>query len=161
MKSSTICHRVLEKLTLISMILFFVGMTTSFAQKGDAAMENSVLKSIDDPDLQWGPCPPFMPEGCNIAVLHGDPSKENADVLFRVNGKSSIPNHWHNSAERMVLLSGKMEVNYEGEQTSTLKLGNYAFGPAKKPHTAKCVSKDPCVLFIGFNQPVDAFAVEE
>ncbi len=111
--------------------------------------------------LQWGPCPSFMPEGCNIAVLHGDPSKENSDVLFRVNGKSSIPNHWHSSAERMVLLSGKMEVTYEGEDTSTMKLGNYAFGPAKKPHTAKCVSKDPCVLYIGFNEPVDAYAIEE
>lgn len=149
------------------MIILFTRFTlflvsTAIAQKGDGSdMENSVFKSVEDETLQWGPCPPFMPEGCNIAVLHGDPSIENADVLFRVNGKSSIPNHWHNSAERMVLLSGKMEVTYKNEKTSTMKLGNYAFGPAKKTHTAKCVSNDPCVLFIGFNEPVDAFAVED
>ena len=149
-----------QKMTCLLLVFTFLLGAATFAQKGDATMENSVLKSIDDPDLQWGPCPPFMPDGCNIAVLHGDPTKDRADVLFRVNGKSSIPNHWHNSAERMVLLSGKMEVTYEGESTSTMKTGNYAFGPAKKPHVAKCVSKDPCVLFIGFNEPVDAYAVE-
>jgi len=150
-----------QKIGIVLIFALFLASMT-YAQNGDSTgMENSVLKSIDDPTLQWGPCPPFMPEGCNIAVLHGDPSKDKADVLFRVNGKSSIPNHWHNSAERMVLLSGKMEVTYKGESTSTMKLGNYAFGPAKKPHTAKCVSKEPCVLFIGFNEPVDAFAIEE
>jgi quercetin dioxygenase-like cupin family protein len=155
-------YQSIQKLLTLSMFMILFVVSASLAQKGDGAdMENSILKSIDDETLQWGPCPPFMPDGCNIAVLHGDPSKENADVLFRVNGKSSIPNHWHSSAERMVLLSGKMEVTYKGEKTSMMKLGNYAFGPAKKPHTAKCVSKEPCVLFIGFNEPVDAFAIED
>ena len=80
---------------------------------------------------------------------------------FKVNGKSSIPNHWHNSHERMVLLTGKMQVTYKGESTQTMNVGDYAYGPAKKPHTAKCLSKDPCILFIGFGDPLDAFAVEE
>ena len=158
MKTLQLFQKVASSFMLLALFL----VSTATAQKGDSAdMENSILKSIDDETLQWGPCPPFMLEGCNIAVLHGDPSQEKADVLFRVNGKSSIPNHWHSSAERMVLLSGKLEVTYKGEETSTMKLGNYAFGPAKKPHTAKCVSKDPCVLYIGFNEPVDAFAIEE
>ena len=151
-----------NKAALVTFVLLFFTLGTALAQNGNPdEMENSVLRSIDDPALQWGPCPPFMPEGCNIAVLHGDPSQEKADVLFKVNGDSFIPNHWHSSAERMVLLSGEMEVTYKGEETVTLKLGNYAFGPAKKPHVAKCVSKDPCVLYIGFNEPVDAFAIEE
>ncbi len=123
--------------------------------------ENSVVKSFDDRAMEWGPCPSFMPEGCNISVLHGDPSKTNVDVLFKVNGRSSIPNHWHNSHERMVLLTGKMQVTYKGESTQTMNVGDYAYGPAKKPHTAKCISKDPCILFIGFGEPLDAFAVEE
>jgi len=147
--------------TLFFMLLF-VCVNQTHAQNGDSnEMESSIIRSIDDSALEWGPCPPFMPEGCNIAVLHGDPSKSNSDVLFRVNGKSSLPNHWHNSAERMVLLSGKLEVTYEGESKGTIDKGNYAFGPAKKPHSAKCVSKDPCVLYIGFVEPIDAFAVEK
>ena len=128
---------------------------------GDNSEENSVRKSFKDKSLEWGACPSFMPEGCNIAVLHGDPSKANADVLFKVNGKSFIPNHWHNSHERMVLLTGKMEVTYQGEATQTMNVGDYAYGPAKKKHTARCVSKNPCILYIGFGEPVDAFATQE
>lgn len=148
------------KISMILVTLFTYGLINAQMTANDSK-EQSVVKSLDDASLDWGPCPPFMPEGCNIAVLHGDPSKPNVDVLFKVNGKSSIPNHWHNSHERMVLLTGKMEVTYKGEQTQTLDVGNYAYGPAKKPHTAKCISKKPCILFIGFGEPLDAFAVEE
>lgn len=153
--------KALQMLTSVSMVLLFLIASAAFAQKGDAAMENSVLKSIDDPDLQWGPCPPFIPEGCKAAVLHGDLSVPNTDVVFQFDGGLDLPNHWHNSAERMILISGELQVTYEGESTRVMKQGNYAFGPAKKPHTAKCISKKPCVLFVGFNKPVDAFAVEE
>ncbi len=29
----------------------------------------------------------------------------------------------------------------------------------KKPHTAKCISKEPCVLFITFEEPLDEFPI--
>lgn len=145
---------------MIILGLFSVGSVHAQMDK-EAIAEMSVLKSFNDADLEWGGCPPFMPEGCNIAVLNGDPGKKNADVLFKVNGKSKIPNHWHNSHERMVLLSGKMTVTYQGEQTQTMKVGDFAYGPARKPHTAACISKDPCILYIGFGDPVDAFAIED
>jgi len=43
--------------------------------------EPALAWSADDAQLQWGPCPPFLPEGCGIAVLHGDPAKDNLDVF--------------------------------------------------------------------------------
>ncbi len=134
---------------------------TVFAQKGEENnIENSVVKTINDTDLQWGPCPPFMPDGCNIAVLHGNPAINNVDVLFKVEGNSFIPNHWHNSPERMILLAGELQVTYDKETTQIMKVGSYAYGPSKKPHTAKCISKEPCILFIAFENPLDAFAIE-
>ena len=50
------------------------------------AREPALAITADDAGLQWGPCPPFLPAGCGIAVLHGDPSKPNADILFKVPG---------------------------------------------------------------------------
>jgi len=97
-----------------------------------------------------------MPTGCEIAVLHGDPAKPNADVFFRVPGGAVIPAHWHTSAERMVLVSGEMKVAYAGQKPPTLRPGTYAYGPPKATHDATCTSKDPCVLFIAFEGPVDA-----
>ena len=111
-----------------------------------------------DPGLAWGACPDFMPKGCRIAVLHGDPTKPNADVFFQVPGGSKIPRHWHTSAERMVLVTGEMHVRYDGQEPTTLTPGSYAYGPAKLPHEAHCAEGAPCTLFIAFEEPVDAVA---
>lgn len=40
-----------------------------------------------------------------------------------------------------------------------LRPGTYAYGPAHLPHVATCLSKEPCVLFIAFVEPVDAIPV--
>jgi quercetin dioxygenase-like cupin family protein len=120
-----------------------------------AATEAPLARTLSDADLAWGPCPDVFPAGCEIAVLHGDPSKPNADVFFKVAAGYQIPHHWHTSAERMVLVSGELHVTYDGHPTAELQTGMYAYGPAGAPHRATCVSTTPCVLFIAFEGPVD------
>lgn len=115
-----------------------------------------VTRSAQDPQLKWGPCPPFLPKGCQITVLQGDPAKNNADIFFKVPANSVLPRHWHTSAERMVLVSGELHVTYDGHKTAVLKPGSYAYGPAKLAHRAECKQAGPCVLFIAFEQPIDA-----
>jgi quercetin dioxygenase-like cupin family protein len=123
-----------------------------------SSAEPAISRSAADAQLQWGPCPDFLPAGCQIAVLHGDPGKPNADIFFKVPGKSKLPLHWHSSAERMVLVSGELHVTYEGQKPAVLKPGTYAYGPARLPHSGECVSTEPCVLFIAFEAAVDAVA---
>ena len=145
-------------------VLFLSLLLPSFTDAQDAPAPTAVVKDVplaipfDDARLKWGPCPPFIPEGCQIAALRGDPSTPHADLFFKVPGDFRIPRHWHTSAERMVLVSGEMTVNYEGQPAVTLKPGMYAYGPAKLAHEATCAKGDPCVLFIAFEEPVDAFA---
>lgn len=109
-----------------------------------------------DPVLQWGPCPPIFPKGCEIAVLHGDPAKPNADVFLRVRGGQQLPPHTHTSAERMVLVSGQLKVRYKGAAAVILTPGMYAYGPAGLAHEATCLGSEACTLFIAFEGPVDA-----
>jgi len=118
--------------------------------------EPAVAYSIHDESLEWGPCPEFFPAGCKIAVVHGDPAKPNVDIFFKVPGKYDLPVHWHTSAERMTLLSGTLHVNYTGQPTTKLETGMYAYGPAKAVHDGRCISTEPCVLFIAFEDPLDA-----
>jgi len=125
-----------------------------------SAAEASVTFVASDKKITWNPCPEFLPKGCGIAVLHGDPAKANVDIFFKVPGKSTIPMHTHTSAERMVLVAGELHVTYEGEKKVIMKPGTYAYGPAKKPHTAYCASSAACVLSIAFEQPLDAIATE-
>lgn len=120
------------------------------------AQEKTLTRSAQDAQLQWGPCPPFMPAGCGLAVLHGDPSKANADVFLKLPANAAIPEHWHTSAERMVLVSGELSVTYKGQAKVILKPGMYAYGPPKLPHSASCGGGAPCVLFIAFESAVDA-----
>jgi quercetin dioxygenase-like cupin family protein len=123
--------------------------------------EPALVRAADSAELEWGPCPEFMPEGCAVAVLHGDPAEPNADVFFKLAGNSTVPAHRHTSAERMVLVSGQMQVQYEGQEAEVLNAGNYAYGPAGLSHRASCDSDEDCVLFIAFEEPVDAMPTEE
>ena len=49
--------------------------------------------------------------------------------------------------------------HYEGQKTTVLKSGSYAYGLAKVPHKATCASTVPCVLFIAFESPLVAVPV--
>ena len=148
------------KFFAMSLVLCAVMASPLSAQAQSPTYEPAIAWAADDPRLQWGPCPSFLPEGCRIAALHGDPAQSNADVFFQVPSKSKLPLHWHSSAERMVLVAGELHVTYEGQEPAILKAGTYAYGPARRPHSGLCASTVPCVLFIAFESPVDAVAVE-
>ncbi len=140
--------------------LLTLGLTGATPAGAEQATELAVSWTADDPGLEWGPCPPFLPEGCVIAVLHGDPAQDNVDIFFKLPPGSKFPLHWHTSAERMVLVAGELHVTYEGQETAILKTGTYAYGPARKKHQGACVSEQPCILFIAFESPLDAIPVE-
>lgn len=140
---------------VIALAAFLAPAAVETAQK-----EKALAIAFTDPQLEWGPCPPFIPKGCEIAVLHGDPAKANADVFFKVPAGFEIPLHWHTSAERMTLVAGELHVTYDGQAPVTLKRGMYAYGPAKLPHKATCAPGEACVLFIAFESAVDAFPGE-
>lgn len=134
----------------------FLLITLAFTFSLAHAADNPITHTMNDKTLKWGPCPDIFPKGCEISVLHGSPEKKNTDVFFKVPSNYSIPAHTHTSAEHMTLISGNLEVKYKGTAKVVLKPGHYAFGPAKHPHEAKCTSKDTCVLFISFDEPIDA-----
>jgi quercetin dioxygenase-like cupin family protein len=145
------------KAVLFSLLI----LTCSFALAEEPNQEPALVFTFEDPQLEWGPCPAFLPDGCEIAVLHGDPAEKNADIFFKVPANSAIPRHWHTSAERMILVSGELHLTYDGQETEVLRPGTYAYGPPKLPHKGFCAEGDPCVLFIAFELPVDAVPVED
>ena len=154
------CTRTLIGRPLQVALSFVLSLIGSFALAQAPSQEQALTRTARDAQLKWGPCPPFLPKGCAIAVLHGDPAKDNVDVFFKVPAKSTIPLHWHTSAERMVLVAGELHVTYDGQKTAVLRPGTYAYGPAKRPHKGFCASTSPCVLFIAFESPLDAVPVE-
>ncbi|WP_034925380.1 cupin domain-containing protein [Gillisia sp. CAL575] len=153
--------KLFSNIGLYFFIIAFSPVITYAQESDETILENSVVINPSSSKIIWGPCPEFMPEGCEVAILHGDPTKKNADILFRLPANTDFPNHWHNSPERMVLLSGELEITYEGENTQTMKQGNYAYGPAKKPHYGKCGNAGPCLLFIALEDSLDAMPIDK
>lgn len=155
----------ISRLKIIKKNVFFIPLfllsISLLAQEKNMEMdEMSISKTINDDDIIWNPAPEFFP-GCSFTILHGDITKPNLDFFFKVEPNTEIINHTHNSAERMVLISGEMEVQYEGEKPQILKAGTYAYGPANKPHRAKCLNEGQCVLFIAMIDPFDAVPINK
>ncbi len=139
-----------------TVFLLTAGIAGTAPDAAAAPPEHPLAIAAESKALKWGGCPPIFPGECAIAVLHGDPSRPNADVFLKVAAGYEIPPHSHSSAERMILVSGQLKVRYQGAAEVTLVPGNYAYGPAGMPHRASCISKIPCTLFIAFEGPVDA-----
>ena len=96
-------------------------------------------RSFKDADLQSGPCPDFIPKGCQIAVLNGDPAKNNADVFFKVPGGVTYGQHFLNvkfadSTLRLPfrILTKDEEKLLEKHYKSIKKQVDEAFRPKKK-----------------------------
>ncbi len=139
------------RITFITVILVLL-VHPGFSQEKQKAF----IWNAGDNALEWHHCPEFMPDDCRLAVLQGNPEERNADIFFKLQGGTTAPHHLHTSAERMVLISGELHIDYDGQDPVFMRPGTYAYGPAKLPHIASCVSDEPCILFIAFEEPIDA-----
>jgi quercetin dioxygenase-like cupin family protein len=81
---------------------------------GDFAFpEGEVQHVVRVEDIQWGPCPPPLPPGGEIAVLEGNPnSGELFTVRFRLEEGFVMPPHTHPKDERVTVLEGRVSVAF-------------------------------------------------
>jgi mannose-6-phosphate isomerase-like protein (cupin superfamily) len=146
------------KKNIIALTFIFLAISLNAQSNNLSDTEISFATTIDNKEMKWLPAPDFFP-GCSFTILHGDISKPNLDFFFKIEANTKVVNHIHNSPERMILVSGELEVEYEGEKPVVLKAGSYAYGPAGKPHKAKCLDNGPCVLFVAMVDPFDAVPI--
>jgi quercetin dioxygenase-like cupin family protein len=80
--------------------------------------------------LKWGPAPPGLPAGAQVAVLSGDPAKEGMFTI-RLNfpaGYSIAPHH-HPTPELVTVMNGSMSVGMGDRavkaKAKTLGVGGY------------------------------------
>ena len=150
------------KLALKSLFFIALFLFTAVHGQGDGTVssEHSLAMSPDDDSLTWLPAPDFFPD-CSFTILHGDMAEPNLDLFFKIEANTEVVKHTHKSAERMILMSGELEVEYEGEDPVVVKAGSYLYGPSGKPHRAKCLDNGPCVLFIALVETFDAVVVKD
>jgi quercetin dioxygenase-like cupin family protein len=103
-------------------------------------------------EAQWGPAPPMLPPGAQIAVLAGDPTKATAyTIRLRFPANYTIPAHSHPTNENVVVVSGDLFVGM-GDAVSkssakALGLGGFGLLPANMNHFAFTKQETTIVLF--------------
>ena len=114
----------------------------AFATAGMAlAAEKAVVTSASE--LKWIDSP--VMKGAKQAVLWGDPAKGAYGTLRSVPGGAALGLHTHSHSQRVVLVSGTIEFNMEGEPKKELGPGSYVSIPGGAPHDATCKAGADCV----------------
>lgn len=127
-----------------------------------AAFAQSAHILVPADQMKWGPAPPVLPAGAQIAVLEGNPSEKGPLTLrLKLPAKYDIPAHWHSMAERVTVLSGALHVGMgdklDRKASQSLTPGGFVMLPAKMHHFAWTMA--PTVVQINLEGPFDIFYV--
>jgi quercetin dioxygenase-like cupin family protein len=122
-----------------------------FVSPGDAQKPHVIA---DLKDATWGPAPPMLPPGAQIAVLSGDPTKSVPyTVRLKFPANYAIPAHSHPTDENVVVVSGAVTFGMGDKlakgaaSNKTLPVGGYALMPANMNHFAYTTQEATIVLF--------------
>jgi len=117
-----------------------------------AAQHSHVLQAPKE--VQWGPAPPMVPPGAQIAVVAGDPSKSVPyTVRLKFPANYAIPAHSHPTDEHVVVTSGALTFGMGDKlakgnaANKTLPVGGFALMPANMNHFAYTSEETTIVLY--------------
>src|ERR1043166_3645841 len=110
-----------------------VATAASAADKMDRVQGSSAVK--------WGPAPPSLPKGAQVAVLSGDPGKDGPFVIrLKLPANYQVPAHHHPTAESVTVLSGSFHAGMgdklDKKKSLEFKPGGFAQLPANMNHFA-------------------------
>jgi uncharacterized RmlC-like cupin family protein len=109
-----------------------------------------VMENLDT--AKWGPAPPLLPPGAEIAVLAGDPTKPAPyTIRLKFPANYNIPAHSHPGDEHVAVVSGElfmgMGTKLDKKAGVGLRVGGFALMPATVNHFAYTKSETTIVLF--------------
>ena len=104
-----------------------VGVTMLFAQSG------SHQNAFTPDQIKFGPPPPFLAPGAQVAVVEGDPMAASGDFTIRLkvpDGYKIAP-HWHPKRENVTVISGNFKVGmgdkFDESKMMTFPAGSFAY----------------------------------
>jgi len=134
------------RISAVPVILFAAAAMTASSQTSDG----HVMQTL--PEATWGPAPPMLPPGAEIAVLSGNPMGNSLyAVRLRFPAGYVIPAHSHPTDEHVAVTSGAL---YLGMGDKVNKAAGHALGvggfgklPANANHFAFTRVATTIVLF--------------
>ncbi len=92
-------------------------------------------------EVKWGPAPPVLAPGAQMAVLAGDPAGAGlVTIRLKMPAGYKIAPHWHPTDEHVTVLSGSLGLGMgdklDMKQSKILTAGGYAVAGANMHHFA-------------------------
>ena len=113
-----------------------------------------VIASMND--AQWGPAPPVLPPGAQIAVLAGNPMQSTAyTIRLKFPAHYAIPAHSHPTDENVVVVTGALTFGMGDKlidndtKNKTLTAGGFALMPAGMNHYAFTTAQETTIVLYG------------
>lgn len=129
-----------------------------------AAAEQEPISVVPTEQVKWTDGPKALPSGCQIAVIHGDPSRDGEQYTLRLRFPANyqVPAHWHPRDEYVTVLSGTVHFGrgdqLDKDNAQKLPAGSFFFVAAKHPHFVW--NEEPTVLQLHGVGPFDITYVE-
>lgn len=130
-------------IALLAVVSLGIARSGQEGKNSSASTDMHPAHVLITPDqIKWGPAPPALPRGAQLAVLEGDPSKSGA--LFTIRAKLPdgyiVPPHWHPTDERVVVIQGTLGMGlgekFDQAAGRELPVGSYASMPQGVRHFA-------------------------
>ena len=93
--------------------------------------------------IKYGPPPPFLAPGSQLAVVEGDPTASTGDFTIRLkmpDGYKIAP-HWHPKRENVTVISGNFKVGmgdkWDDTKMMTFPAGSFAYLDPEMHHYAQ------------------------
>jgi mannose-6-phosphate isomerase-like protein (cupin superfamily) len=109
--------------------LFVVVVVAFFAVAPFAAQPSLAQNAFTPDQVKYGPAPPSLPAGAQLAVLEGDPMASSGDFTVRLkmpDGYKIAP-HTHPNRENVTVVSGTIKVGM-GDQFDASKMMSFGVG---------------------------------
>ena len=124
---------------LVVLLSAMIGMSSLLLGSASALPGMAIVQSPTQ--LTWGPAPPQLPKGVQLAVLAGDPTKAG---LYTIRLKwptgSKIGPHWHPADVNVTVMSGifgiAMGDKFDKSEGKLVKPGGFFLEPKGMHHYA-------------------------
>jgi quercetin dioxygenase-like cupin family protein len=125
----------------LTMRALFLATTLILGVAETAVAQDHKAQVTTSDSIQWGPAPPTLPKGAQMAVLAGDPGKAGPFTLrLKAPAGYKIPAHQHPSAEAVTIISGEsnfgMGDKLDEAKAQKLGPGGFIDLPANMNHFA-------------------------
>jgi quercetin dioxygenase-like cupin family protein len=134
-------------LALFGMVSLSLAQTVQKAKQHSAAGQPRPHVIVTPDQIKWGPGPPSLPSGAQLAVLEGDPAKAGEAFAIRAKFPDGyrVPPHWHPTDEKVVVVQGSLGMGlgnkFDQAAGHVLPTGSYASMPKGLRHYAWAIGE--------------------